>query len=161
MRQLECLKHQFKMTQGVQIVTISPGKTQKSREGILNSASEEIKGLNDWNNRMQLGWILYIKNTNKHEIWYKTVFLFTNEWKVKKNTKSIYWTQKKTKHVYSLPKYSSSRETWRVGCVLVVLWSHMSAEQVSLQFLEAHKCVIRVKVYFSSFWTTKPSRMPR
>ena len=29
---------------------------------------------------------------------------------------------KKTKHDYSLPKHSSSRGTWRVACVLVVLW---------------------------------------
>ena len=51
-----------------------------------------------------------------------------------------------------------------VICVIVLHFSgkpRMSAEQVSLQFLEAHKCVTRVKVYFSSFWTTKPSRMPR
>ena len=50
-----------------------------------------------------------------------------------------------------------------VICVIVLHFSgkpRMSAEQVSLQFLEAHKCVTRVKVYFSSFWTIKPSRMP-
>ena len=50
-----------------------------------------------------------------------------------------------------------------VMCVIVLHFSGkpcMPARQVSLQFLEAHKCVTQVKVYFSSFWTTKPSCMP-
>ena len=36
----------------------------------------------------------------------------------------------------------------------------MTAEQVSLQFLEAGKCVTQVNVNFSSSRTTKPSRIP-
>ena len=36
----------------------------------------------------------------------------------------------------------------------------MAAEQVSLQFLEAGKYVTQVNVNFSSFRTTKPSRIP-
>ena len=36
----------------------------------------------------------------------------------------------------------------------------MATEQVSLQFLEAGKCITQVSVNFSSFRTTKPSRIP-
>ena len=93
-------------------------QNSKVKRGHFEFSLRGNTGLNDWNNGMQLGWILYIKNTNKHEIWYKTVFLFTNEWKVKKEIQNV---STEENNDYSLPKHSSSRGTWRVGCVLVVL----------------------------------------